>query len=68
MMTGEITEVSQCRVGLAPTLLEFRLCQAATGTVGVLVPWAARIGSHACPLVMTACKWRRIVAAITAWA
>jgi hypothetical protein len=65
--------VSLCRVGLAPTASLMRrdwLGQAATGSaVTVLVPWAAVIGSQAWPVVITACRCRRIAAAITvcAW-
>ena len=33
-----------------------------------MVPWVAMIGSHLRPVVMTACIWRRIAAAMTAWA
>jgi hypothetical protein len=32
------------------------------------VPWVARSGSHARPVVMTPCRCRRIAAAITVWA
>src|SRR5689334_1705412 len=71
MMCVEVTVVPQCRVGLAPTLLDGPPagCQAATGiAVGGVVPWVAMAGFQARPVVMTACNWRRIAAAITAWA
>jgi hypothetical protein len=44
--------------------------QAAIGTcLGRSVPWVAMCGSHGWPVVITACSWRRIAAAITvcAW-
>ena len=70
MMTVEVTEVPPCRVGLAPTLLDGPPgCQAAMGvTVGGLVPRVAITGSQRWPVVMTACSWRKIAAAMTAWA
>src|SRR5947207_1109452 len=43
--------------------------QAAMGiAVECLAPWVAMTGSQRRPVVMTACIWRRIAAAITAWA
>src|SRR5437773_3533600 len=71
MMSVEVTVVPQCRVGLAPTLLDGPPagCQAAIGiTVGCRVPWVAMAGFQALPVVTTACSCRRIAAAITAWA
>jgi hypothetical protein len=58
MMTGEVTEVPLCRVGLAPTLLNGPPgCRAAMGVmVRVLVPWVAITGSQRWPVVMTACS------------
>ena len=34
----------------------------------IRVPWVAIVGFHARPVVITACSWRRIAAAITVWA
>ena len=34
----------------------------------VRVPWVAIVGSQARPVVITACSWRRIAAAMTVWA
>jgi len=64
--------VSQCRGGLAPTarLTGCLTSQAAMGAAWrCRVPWVAMLGSHAVPVVMTACRCRRIAAAITvcAW-
>ena len=63
MMCVEITVVSQCRVGLAPTArlgnvsLMAADVQAATGTsVRARLPWVAMSGSHRWPVVTTA--WR----------
>ena len=72
MMSVEITGVSQCRGGLAPTVSLSRrdYGQAAAG-VGVVgrVPWVAICGSQASPVVITAWRCRRIAAAMTvcAW-
>jgi hypothetical protein len=70
MMCVEITR-SQCRGGLAPAVSLRRRWrgQAASGLGCRRVPWAAIAGSHACPVVMTACSCRKIAAAITvcAW-
>src|SRR5215469_379248 len=38
------------------------------GSMTVRVPWVAIVGFHARPVVITACSWRRIAAAITVWA
>ena len=72
MMSVEISVVSQCRVGLPrPSALAAATAgQAARGAVmGLLLPWVAMVGSQAWPVVMTACSWRRIAAAMTlcAW-
>jgi hypothetical protein len=40
-------------------------CQAAIAVGVRVVPCAAGSGSQACPLVMTACSYRRIAAAMT---
>jgi len=43
--------------------------QAANATcLRLPVPWEAISGSHRCPVVMTACSWRRMAAAMTVWA
>ena len=71
-MSVEITVVSQCRVGLAPTV-SFGRNDGGSGREGCrhgpLLPWVAMVGSQAWPVVMTACRWRRIAAAMTlcAW-
>jgi hypothetical protein len=47
MMCVEVTVVPQCRVGLAPTLLDGAVCgcQAAIGIiVGCVVAWVAMAG------------------------
>ena len=70
-MSVEITVVSQCRVGLAPTvsLAATTAGQAGGAFVGLLLPWVAMAGSQAWPVVITAWRWRRIAAAMTlcAW-
>ena len=38
------------------------------GSMTARVPWVAIVGFHARPVVITACSWRRIAAAITVWA
>jgi hypothetical protein len=61
MMTGEITVVPQCRVGLAPAVcLTARPgCWAAVGmSAWCRVPWAAIAGSHDWLVVLTACRYR----------
>jgi hypothetical protein len=70
MMSAEITGVSQCRGGLAPaaSLTDRWQGQAASCLLCGRVPWAAAAGSHACPVVMTACKCRKIAAAMMVWA
>ena len=63
MMSGEVTVVPQCRAGLAPTvsLNAATKNQAANATCrGREVPWVATCGSHAWPVVITACSCRRI--------
>jgi hypothetical protein len=71
MMCAEITGVSQCRGGLAPaaSLTDRRRGRAASAALSCRVPWAAAAGSQACPVVMTACRCRKIAAAMTvcAW-
>ena len=71
MMSAEITRVSQCRGGLAPaaSLTDRRHGQAASALFGGRVPWAAVTGSQARPVVMTACRCRKIAAAmmVCAW-
>jgi hypothetical protein len=70
MMTVEVTVVPQCRGGLAPAV---SLCR--SGSLGgercglCRVPCVAMAGSQACPLVMTACRCRRVAAAmmVCAW-
>jgi hypothetical protein len=73
MMCVEVLDGPQCRVGLTPTVSLVwppSLCQAAM-VVACLrrVPWVAISGSHAVSVVITACRCRRIAAAITicAW-
>ena len=58
------------RRGARPALLVFRLLTsgAAMWFQRGLVPWVAMMGSQAFPVVMTACRWRRIVAAAGALA
>src|SRR5829696_10526969 len=69
--------VSLCRGGLAPTasltrlrlLVLCRLGQAAAaGSSRGRVPWVAMAGSQLWPVVITACRCRRIAAAMTVWA
>jgi hypothetical protein len=71
MMCAEITGVSQCRGGLAPaaSLKDRRPGQAASAVLLCRVPCAAAAGSQARPVVMMACRCRRIAAAMTvcAW-
>ena len=71
MMCAEITGVSQCRGGLAPaaSLKDRRPGQAASAALVCRVPCAAMTGSQACLVVMTACRCRKIAAAMTvcAW-
>ncbi len=72
LMSVEITVVSQCRVGLAPTVSFGRTTAGQAARVadtGPLLPWVAMLGSQAWPVVMTACRWRKIAAAMTlcAW-
>jgi hypothetical protein len=69
MMSVEITGVSQCRGGLAPAVsLKASSGQAARAAAMRRVPCAAISGSQACPVVMTACRCRRIAAAATVFA
>jgi hypothetical protein len=71
MMCAEITWVSQCRGGLAPaaSLTGRRQGQAASAAAWRRVPWVAVAGSQVCPVVMTACRCRKIAAAmmVCAW-
>ena len=63
--------VSQCRGGLAPTASLARRAGWSGGVAaarGGRVPWVAMAGSQVWPVVMTACRWRRIAAAMTVWA
>src|SRR2546423_620584 len=65
--------VSQRRVGLAPTVRlmcrDDRAGQAARAAVGRrFTPCVAISASQAWPVVMTACRWRRIAAAMSACA
>ena len=65
MMCAEITEVSQCREGLAPAAsLQRRWQGQAASCLLCRVPRAAVAGSQACPVVLTACSCRKIAAAI----
>src|SRR5215207_4680451 len=69
--------VSLCRGGLAPTASLTRRVRwlgrlgqaAAAGSGAGRVPWVAMAGSQVRPVVMTACRCRRIAAAMTvcAW-
>src|SRR5262245_4957855 len=71
MMSVEVTEVPQCRVGPAPIQLDGPPAAVRRRRASLLVvwrPWVAMTGSPRWPMVMTACSWRRIAAAITAWA
>ena len=72
MMSGEVLDGPQCRVGLAPTVSLVwppSLGQAAKVACLRRVPWVAISGSQAVLVVITACRCRRIAAAITvcAW-
>ena len=69
--------VSLCRGGLAPTASLTRIVRwslrrlgqaAAAGSSRARVPWVAMAGSHVRPVVITACRCRRIAAAMTVWA
>jgi hypothetical protein len=62
--------VPQCRGGLAPavSLKVPADGQAASVPVFRRVPWVAVAGSRACPVVVTACRCRRIAAAMMACA
>lgn len=41
---------------------------ASGGVIGLLLPWVATVGFQAWRVVITACRWRRIAAAMTACA
>jgi hypothetical protein len=62
MMSGEVVEGPRCRVGLAPTVSSRMpptlVRQAASVVASFLrrVPWVAMTGSHARPVVITACR------------
>lgn len=51
-----------------PCLWRGRAVQAAVTAAAGVVPWVAMSGSQLWPVVMTACRCRRIAAAMTAWA
>ena len=71
MMSGEMTVcVSMpCRARPGRLLDAGFSVQAAIGIcLRWPVPWVAMSGSHAWPVVITACSCRRIAAAMTVWA
>src|SRR5690349_18076988 len=69
MMVVEIVG-SRCRGGLAPTvsLSLGWVVQAAIAGLVARLPWVAMAGSQAWPVVITACRCRRMAAARTVWA
>jgi hypothetical protein len=67
MMSGEVTVVPQCRVGLAPAASLKAAAQAA-GWITSRLPPAAIAASHLWPVVTTANSWRSNAAAMAAWA
>src|SRR5215203_5801030 len=67
--------VSLCRAGLAPTASLTQLASAdragqaaAAGVSRGRLPWVAMAGFQVWLVVMTACRCRRIAAAMTVWA
>ena len=73
MMCGEVPWCPQCRVGLAPTVSLVRRVEAWSGGDGWSPGGSGAVGGDArgprlWPVVITACRCRRIAAAITVWA
>jgi hypothetical protein len=69
MMCAEITGCLNAAEGSPrPPACSAAGGQAASALLSRRVPWAAVAGSHACPVVMTACSCRRIAAAMMACA